>query len=620
MNNNKNKKDKEYKIIKLSIMYILIAVVLIYLYQGFFGAKRETVLYSTFKEFVAQDRIKSCRVSEKYIKGVYIDKSGETRDFVTIPVKDPKLTDELIAHGVKFEGVPSADWLTNLIFGWVIPFGILFLLWFFIIKKAGTSGKGLFSFGKGRYKIYSSERPNVKFNDVAGVEEAKIEVGEIIEFLRDPHRFQRLGGKMPKGVLLVGAPGTGKTLLARATAGEAEVPFISITGSAFIELFVGVGAARVRDLFAEAKKLAPSIIFIDEIDAIGRTRGAGGFTTHEEREQTLNQLLAEMDGFDPSRGIVVIAATNRPEVLDPALLRPGRFDRQILVDKPDIKGREEILRLHAKKIVLGENVDLKVIAQETPGLVGADLANIVNEAALLAARENVDKVYKKHFEEAIDRRMAGLAKKNKAMSPKEKKTVAYHESGHAIVGYLLKRIEVVHKVSIIPRGVAALGFTQQRPTEEHYLMRKSEILDKICMLFGGRVAEEIVFGDVSTGAQNDLYTATELARAVVTQFGMSDELGPVVYERERQPIFLPTPFSPKETYYSQNTSEAIDRETRKIIDYCYNKSQKLLLENRSKLDKLAQRLLEKEIVDEKELNEIMESKDDEEIKTSPCTD
>ena len=604
-----NKKDKNYRVIKLSIMYVLIALLLIYLYQGFFGTNRETIPYSTFKEFVAQDRVKSCRVSEKYIKGVYIDKSGKMHSFVTIPVEDPKLTDELIAHKVKFEGVPSAGWLTNLLFGWIIPFGVLFLLWLFIIKRAGASGKGLFSFGRGRYKVYSSERPDVKFSDVAGAEEAKVEVEEIIEFLKDPQRFQRLGGKMPKGVLLVGAPGTGKTLLARATAGEAEVPFISITGSAFVELFVGVGAARVRDLFAEAKRLAPSIIFIDEIDAIGRTRDAGGFTTHEEREQTLNQLLAEMDGFDPSRGIVVMAATNRPEVLDPALLRPGRFDRQILVDKPDIKGREEILRLHAKKIVLGEDVDLKVIAQETPGLVGADLANIVNEAALLAARESADKVYKKHFEEAIDRRMAGLAKKNRAMSPKEKKTVAYHESGHAIVGYLLKGVEVVHKVSIIPRGVAALGFTQQRPTEEHYLMRKSEILDKICMLFGGRVAEEIVFGDVSTGAQNDLYAATDLARAVVTQFGMDEELGPIIYERERRPLFLPTPFSPKETYYSQKTSEAIDRETRKIIDSCYNRTKKLLLENRSKLDRLAQRLLEREVVDERELKEIMESKD-----------
>ncbi|MCD6223671.1 MAG: ATP-dependent metallopeptidase FtsH/Yme1/Tma family protein, partial [Deltaproteobacteria bacterium] len=336
MNSNKDKKNKDYRIIKLSIMYIVIAFILIYLYQGFFTVKKETISYSTFKELISQDRIRSCRISDKYIKGVYIDKDGKTHSFVTVPVKDPKLTDELIVHGVKFEGVPSADWLTNLIFGWIVPFGILFLLWFFIIKKAGTAGKGLFSFGKGRYKIYSSERPDVKFNDVANVEEAKVEVEEIIEFLRDPQRFQRLGGKMPKGVLLVGAPGTGKTLLARATAGEAEVPFISITGSAFVELFVGVGAARVRDLFAEAKKLAPSIIFIDEIDAIGRTRGMGGFTTHEEREQTLNQLLAEMDGFDPSRGIVVMAATNRPEVLDPALLRPGRFDRQILVDKPDI--------------------------------------------------------------------------------------------------------------------------------------------------------------------------------------------------------------------------------------------------------------------------------------------
>jgi cell division protease FtsH len=439
---------------------------------------------------------------------------------------------------------------------------------------------------------------------VEGIDEAEEELIEVVEFLKHPEKYQRLGGHLPKGVLLVGPPGTGKTLLARAVAGEAGVPFFSISGSNFVEMFVGVGAARVRDLFAQAVEHAPSIIFIDELDALGKARGINMLSSHDEREQTLNQLLAEMDGFDPNKGVIMMAATNRPEILDPALLRPGRFDRQVLVDRPDVKGREKILQLHAKKIKLSPAVDLGLIAAKTPGFVGADLANIVNEAALLAARQGKDAVEMADLDEATERIVAGLQKKSRVMKPKEKKTVAYHESGHALVAELVPGADPVSKISIIPRGIAALGYTQQTPTEDRYLMTRSELLARVYMLLGGRVAEEMVFDNVSTGAQNDLQRATEIARTMVTQFGMSDRLGLVSLEGPRTPLFLPVPMqSAKE--YSEDTARVIDAEVKQILTDAHDKVTETLAAHRSALEELAQLLLKKEVVERPELQAIL---------------
>jgi cell division protease FtsH len=458
--------------------------------------------------------------------------------------------------------------------------------------------------GKSKAKVYIEKKTGVTFADVEGIDEAKEELVEVVEFLKSPEKYQRLGGHIPKGVLLLGPPGTGKTLLARAVAGEAGVPFFSISGSDFVEMFVGVGAARVRDLFAQAVQHAPSIIFIDELDALGKARGMNILSSHDEREQTLNQLLAEMDGFDPNQGVIIMAATNRPEILDAALLRPGRFDRQVLVDRPDIRGREKILRLHAKKIKLSPAVDLSVIAAKTPGFVGADLANIVNEAALLAAREGKSAVEMRDFDEAIERVVAGLQKKTRIMSPKEKKTVAYHECGHALVAELVPGADPVSKISIIPRGIAALGYTQQLPTEDRYLMTRSELLGKIYVLLGGRVAEEMVFGDVSTGAQNDLQKATEIARTMVTQFGMSERVGLVSLEGPRTPVFLPVPTQgPKE--YSEETARTIDEEVKKILSETHAKVREILSSHRQALEELAQLLLEKEVIERPELQTIL---------------
>jgi cell division protease FtsH len=483
---------------------------------------------------------------------------------------------------------------------------IFFLLWSYLITKVG-GGAGLMQIGKSKAKVYLEKTTGVTFADVEGIDEAKDELVEVVEFLKNPGKYQRLGGHIPKGVLLLGPPGTGKTLLARAVAGEAGVPFFSISGSDFVEMFVGVGAARVRDLFTQAVKHAPSIIFIDELDALGKARGMNILASHDEREQTLNQLLAEMDGFEPNQGVIIMAATNRPEILDPALLRPGRFDRQVLVDRPDLKGREKILRLHAKKVKLSPSVDLSVIAAKTPGFVGADLANIVNEAALLAAREGKDAVDMSDFDEAIARVVAGLQKKSRVMNPKEKQTVAYHESGHAIVAELVPGADPVTKISIIPRGVAALGYTQQLPTEDRYLMTRSELLARIHVLLGGRVAEEIIFGDVSTGAQNDLQKATEIARTMVTQFGMSEKVGLVSLEGPRTPLFLPVPTHvPKE--YSEQTAHLVDTEVKNILTETHAKVTELLLLHRQALHELAKLLLEKEIIERPQLQAILRTK------------
>ena len=479
----------------------------------------------------------------------------------------------------------------------------MILIWRYAMKKMGP-GMGVMSFAKSKAKLFAQNETKVNFSDVAGIDEAKQELQEVVEFLQSPEKFQRLGGRIPKGVLLVGAPGTGKTLLAKAVAGEAKVPFFSISGSEFVEMFVGVGASRVRDLFAQATGQAPCIIFIDELDALGKARGMNVMGGNDEREQTLNQLLVEMDGFGSNTGVIIMAATNRPEILDPALLRPGRFDRQIVVDRPDINGREAILKIHSRSVLLGPDVDLRKIAALTPGFVGADLANLVNEAALLAARSDKQAVGPNEFDEAIDRVMGGLEKKNRVMSPQEKKIVAFHESGHALVAESVEFADPVHKVSIIPRGIAALGYTQQRPSEDRYLMTRPALLDQLAVLLGGRVAEELVFGDISTGAQNDLQRATDISRAMVAEYGMSDLLGPVTYERPRQPAFFPENYSSGKAY-SEKRATQIDDEVSRVMAETHERVRKILSERRKVLDELAGLLSEKEIVQGQELREML---------------
>jgi cell division protease FtsH len=459
--------------------------------------------------------------------------------------------------------------------------------------------------GKARAKIYAEREVDITFKDVAGIDEARQELQEIVEFLKTPEKFTRLGGKIPKGVLLVGAPGTGKTLLAKAVAGESGVPFFSISGSDFVEMFVGVGAARVRDLFAQAKEHAPCIIFVDELDALGKARGMSPMGGHDEREQTLNQLLVEMDGFDATVGVIIMAATNRPEILDPALLRAGRFDRHVAIDRPDVRGREAILKVHIQGVKLGSDVDLAKVAALTPGFVGADLANLINEAALLSARRDKKSVGMAEFQEAIDRIVGGLEKKNRMMNKKEKNIVAYHESGHALVAMSVPTADPVNKVSIIPRGIAALGYTQQLPTEDRYLMTREELLDRLCVLLGGRVAEEIVFKDISTGAQNDLQRATDIARSMVTEYGMSEKLGLVTYAKERRPLFLETGFSPPKEY-SDETAKEIDAEVSRLMSEAHDRVKKILTEKREKLEILSQTLLEKETVLGDELKKLLE--------------
>jgi cell division protease FtsH len=484
----------------------------------------------------------------------------------------------------------------------------MWLIWRFMFKKLGP-GQGMLSLGglgRNRAKIYAQSEIGVTFDDVAGVEEAKEELQEVVEFLKHPKKFQNLGGRIPKGVLLVGPPGTGKTLLAKAVAGEAGVPFFSVSGSEFVEMFVGLGAARVRDLFAQAQEKAPCIIFVDELDALGKARGANPLGGHDEREQTLNQLLVEMDGFDPKKGVIIMAATNRPEILDPALLRPGRFDRQVLVDRPDIQGREAILRVHAKGVKLAPNVALKVLAARTAGFVGADLANLINEGALLAARRGKAQVEMADLEEAIDRVVAGLEKKARVMNPKERERVAYHETGHALVAASVPSGDPVHKISIIPRGIAALGYTLQLPTEDRYLLTRSELLDRLAVLLGGRVAEQITFGEVSTGAQNDLQRAADIARRMVKEYGMSERLGALAFEPERRPLFLPAGDGlTGGKAYSEETAREIDIEVKRIVDETEGRVRTILTQGNGHLRALAQRLLEKEVLEGEELRQLL---------------
>jgi cell division protease FtsH len=601
-----------------------------YWQAGFFGAALITVVllelfslpsstqdipYSQFKKLVQTGQVADLKIGATTIHGTLLDKTAtsspetatleQPSHFTTTRVEDPDLVAELEAHGIAFSGQTDSSWIFNLV-SWFAPLLLLIVFWSAYFRRMGTGvGGGLMAVGKSRARVYVEHQIKVRFDDVAGLDEAKEELREVIEFLRTPEKFRRLGGKVPKGVLLAGAPGTGKTLLAKAVAGEADVPFFSLSGSEFVEMFVGVGAARVRDLFEQALQKAPCIVFIDELDALGKARGispAGG--AHEEREQTLNQLLVEMDGFDTSTGVIIMAATNRPEILDPALLRAGRFDRHVVLDRPDVKGREAILRVHAKNVKLAAEVDLSVIAARTPGFVGADLANIVNEAALLAARKGRDEVLMADFDEAVDRVIAGLEKKNRVINPREKAIIAHHEIGHALTAELLPHVDPVRKVSIIPRGVAALGYTQQLPTEDRYLMTRSELEDRLRVLLGGRVAEEIIFGDVSTGAQDDLQKATDIARSMVTEYGMSTRLGLRTFEKERRGLFLDTPWATKKDY-SEDKAAEIDKEVEDILERVHTQVRELLTARKPLLEKLARLLLEKEVVEGEELRQLI---------------
>jgi cell division protease FtsH len=587
-----------------TIWYFLIAFAIIVLIQHYLIPKKAEVVipYSQFKELLQAGKVSDVVITDETISGKMETEKG-VENFQTVRVVDPDLVKQLEAHRVKYTGKVESKWLTNIV-SWIIPLVFFFILWRILFSRIGPE-TSVMSFGKSRAKIYAEKEKKITFSDVAGIDEAKEELQEVVEFLKSPGKFQRLGGKIPKGVLLVGMPGTGKTLLARAVAGEANVPFFSISGSDFVEMFVGVGAARVRDLFAQAQNHAPCIIFIDELDALGKARGVNPMGRHDEQEQTLNQLLAEMDGFDPNTGVIIMAATNRPEILDPALLRPGRFDRHVVVDRPDIIGREEILKIHTRNIKLSPDVDLKVIASRTPGFVGADLANIVNEAALLAARKNKEAVEMADIEEAIDRVVAGLEKKRRLMSKKEKEIVAFHESGHAIVASLVPNADPVRRISIIPRGIAALGYTLQLPTEDRYLMTKTELLDRLAVLLGGRVAEEIIFGEISTGAHNDLQRATDIATSMVKEFGMSEKLGYVTFEKEKKPLFLPSSLLPTREY-SEATAKQIDEEVKKIVDETYLRVREILTTKKGKLGELARLLLEKEVVEEADLRKILE--------------
>jgi cell division protease FtsH len=564
----------------------------------------KTIDYSEFKQQLAAGQITEVTVSKEVIRGKYLDKDGHEVAFSTVPIEDPKLVEQLEAQkNVKFAGELQRQWLTELL-SWVLPFILIVGLWMFLFRRMGGAEGGIMSFARSRAKIYADDDVKVSFTDVAGVDEAEEELKEIVEFLKTPRKYTSIGGRIPKGVLLVGPPGTGKTLLARAVAGEAKVPFFSLSGSEFVEMFVGVGAARVRDLFRQAEVKAPCIVFIDELDALGKTRMQSPMGGHEEREQTLNQLLAEMDGFDSKKGVIIMAATNRPEVLDPALLRPGRFDRQVLVDKPDVKGREAILAIHVRQVKLGETVDLKIIAARTSGFAGADLANLVNEATLLAARRDKPAVTPADFDEAIDRIVAGLEKK-RVMSTRERRIVAFHESGHAIVATVLPGLDPVHKISIVQRGFGALGYTMQLPLEDRYLMTKRDLDNQIAVLLGGRTAEALTFGEVSTGAQNDLLRATDVARAMVTEFGMSEAIGPVNHEGHRRSTFIEMPFMPERGAYAEETARVIDAEVRRIVSAAEAEARRVLSDKRDVLAILSERLLEKEVIEGDELRALL---------------
>jgi cell division protease FtsH len=590
-----------------AMWYVLAFLLMVALGQAFFYSMQsgDVIPYSEFKTMVREGRVQEVFVGVDSVRGT----AADGRKFSAVRIEDPKLVEELAQHDVKATGEVSSRWMDALL-AWGLPLLLFIALWTFLYRRMSGAEGGVMSFARSRAKIYAEDDVKVKFTDVAGVDEAEEELKEIVEFLKNPKKYTSIGGRIPKGVLLVGPPGTGKTLLARAVAGEAKVPFFSLSGSEFVEMFVGVGAARVRDLFAQAEVKAPCIVFIDELDALGKVRIQTPMGSHEEREQTLNQLLAEMDGFDARKGVIIMGATNRPEVLDPALLRPGRFDRQVLVDKPDVRGREDILRIHVKTVKISDNVNLKVVAARTAGFAGADLANLVNEAALLAARKDKAAVEMKDFDEAIDRIIAGLEKK-RVMSDKERRIVAYHESGHAIVASILPGLDPVHKISIVQRGFGALGYTMQLPLEDRYLLQKPDLLNQLSVLLGGRSAEEIAFGEVSTGAQNDLMRATDIARAMVAEFGMSDSIGVVSYDGHKRGQFIDTPFGQERGNYAEETALKIDQEVKRILNEAHETARGVLRERRDVLDRLSQRLLEKEVVEADELQAILGTRADE---------
>ena len=599
------------RIFRNTIFYLLIFLVVIGIVSYFNGSTQKTtsVSYDKFITKLEKGEVRNVQLQPKNgvfeVKGQF-NNSSQGEQFVTYAPNteelQKKINDKAQCAEVKYQPAEETSaWVT--FFTSIIPFVIIFILFFFLLNQAQGGGSRVMNFGKSKAKLYNDEKKKVRFRDVAGADEEKQELVEVVEFLKDPRKFAEVGARIPKGVLLVGPPGTGKTLLARAVAGEAGVPFFSISGSDFVEIFVGVGASRVRDLFEKKKKNAPCIIFIDEIDAVGRQRGAGLGGGHDEREQTLNQLLVEMDGFGANEGIIIIAATNRPDILDPALLRPGRFDRQITVDRPDVNGREAVLKVHARNKPLDENINLRAIATRTPGFSGADLENLLNEAALVAARQDKKKIDMSDIDEATDRVIAGPAKKSRVISEKERNIVAFHEAGHTVIGVVLDEADVVHKVTIVPRGQAG-GYAVMLPKEDRYFMTKPELLDKITGLLGGRVAEEIVFGEVSTGAHNDFQRATGIARRMVTEFGMSDKLGPMQFgSSQGGQVFLGRDFH-SEQNYSDAIAHEIDMEMQTIMKECYARAKQILTDNRDKLDLIAKTLLEVETLDAEQINHL----------------
>lgn len=590
-------------------LYFIIIVFLFFVIRGLYQTSQpvQQLTFSQFWNMVQQDPTPIMEINVEDSGSVkVITKTGVIYElYAPWLISDSSLVKQIADKGIRVEAKKSvsSSWWINVI-GTIIPIVFLIFLWMFTMRALSGRNSQAFTFTKSPARVVRPNEKRITFKDVAGVDEAIEELKEVVDFLKNPSSFNKLGARMPKGILLVGPPGTGKTLLARAVAGEAGVPFFHMSGSDFVELFVGVGAARVRDLFNQAKQNAPAIIFIDEIDAVGRQRGAGLGGGHDEREQTLNQLLVEMDGFDVKEGIIVMAATNRPDILDRALLRPGRFDKKIVVDPPDLKGREEILKVHLRGKLIDEDVDVKVLARRTPGFVGADLENLINEAALLAARRKKNRISMKELEEAIDRVIAGPERKSRVVSQKERKVIAYHEVGHAIVSTLLPNADPVHKISIVPRGYRALGYTLQLPLEDKYLMTKSELYDRITGLLGGRAAEEIVFGEITSGAENDIERATEIARMMVCKFGMSENIGPLAWGREEQEVFLGREITRMKNY-SEEVAAEIDKEVKKIVLDCYERAKTILREHREQLDEIANLLLEKEVIEGEELKKFL---------------
>ncbi len=622
-----NEQENRPKKPRFSIFYYIAVILLLIGFQlaFFWSGSTKEIPYSEFRQLVLANKVESVKIAPEKIyvelkKGADVPKqdtnqnkptlqfpgssSSSSTELTVVPLRDEGLVPLLESSGIKYEAIPGNSWIGELL-QWILPFGLLIGIYFFMFRRMGGAGSQFMNISKNKAALYENldEHTRISFKDVAGLDEAKGEVMEVVGFLKDPKKYTKLGGKLPKGVLLVGPPGTGKTLLAKAVAGEADVPFFSISGSDFVEMFVGVGAARVRDLFKQAKEKAPCIIFIDEIDAVGRSRGKGFMMgANDERENTLNQLLVEMDGFATDKGVILMAATNRADVLDTALLRPGRFDRQIVVDKPDLKGRIDIFKVHTKNLSLSGDVNLKALASQTPGFAGAEIANAANEAALLASRRGKQSIEMKDFEDAIERVIAGLEKKNKVINPKEKEIVAYHEAGHAIVSWLMPENDPVQKISIVPRGVSALGYTLNVPLEDRYLMTKGELIARICGLLGGRIAEEVVFGEVSTGAQNDLERVTEIAYNMVMVYGMSDKIGYLSFVDSNNP-YTGGPSLDKK--YGDETGRMIDLEVKSIVEEARNKVFKMLSDNRDHLETLARELLAKEIVQYCQIEEIL---------------